>query len=143
MENFSLVLMGVFSVAADDLMREYNAAVELLWGQITSQGGIVLRTIQSELPLPGQISKAGKGRPAGTDHAPGPNWSENGALRASFHKTDKTPMGVGWATHRPYRVTFESDKNYVYYYANGNYHPSYHGYDFIGAAKRRLPVNWL
>lgn len=125
-------------MAADDLMREYDAAVLAIWGSIVSERRLVQRVIQSELPSPDQISKAGKGRPAGIPHAPGPNWA-NGDLKESFGYSGKEFVGRTPGGSRIFRLTFESDKDYVYYYANGNYHPSYHGYDFIQAAKNRLP----
>ena len=129
-------------MGADDLMREYKAAVLAIWGTIVDKRRVVQRVIQSELPVEGQTSKAGKGRPAGFPHPPGPNWA-NGDLRESFAYSGKEKIGRNPDGSTVYQLTFESDKDYVYYYANGNYHPSYHGYDFIGAAQKKLPTKWV
>lgn len=113
-------------MAADDLMREYELVLKEVWGWFTPR---VREAVMAELPLPGQISKAGKGRPD-----TGLNWA-TGALRASVTNVRERDTGNPSLWVRTIGPTL----SYASTYANGDPKiPSYHGYDFIEAARRRL-----
>lgn len=143
MENFSLVLMGVFSVAADDLMKEYNLWVMQEWRKFTDYAAEVVR---DELPSPGEISKAGAGQWPGTVENPGVNWA-TGALKRSVVRGSRNRGGFYRMDVGVYAQSVGPTLPYASTYANGDPAiPSYHGYDFIGAAQKRLDaaniINW-
>lgn len=118
-------------MAADDLMREYEIVLKEVYGWFTPR---VREAIMAELPVEGQISKAGKGRPPGTVESPGINWA-TGALRASVRNVRERDDGNPSLWVRTIGPTLD----YASTYANGDPKiPSYHGYDFIEAARRRL-----
>lgn len=113
-------------MAADDLMREYVLVLKEKYGEFTRRAR---EAVMAELPVPGQVSKAGKGRPD-----TGLNWA-TGALRASVTNVRERDEGDPSLWVRTIGPTLD----YASTYANGDPKiPSYHGYDFIEAARRRL-----
>lgn len=137
MENGSSASMGVFSVAVssfgNQLRREVSLRVIQLWGEFTEHA---VEAVKTELPLPGHVSVAGAGQP-GT----GLNYA-TGALRNSV-TYDRTNLGggalLGLKGHNFWRRDIGPTLHYNYYYANGRANSeTYHGYDYVEAARKKL-----
>lgn len=114
---------------ADDLMREYELVLLEQYSKFTER---VKEAVVAELPSPGQRSKAGLGQRSTIPPYPGVNWA-TGALKGSVTYTRERLVPGFW-----YR-TVAPTQPYASTYANGDPNiKTYHGYDYISAARRRL-----